>query len=60
MGEPMRINEILPGVMADVQARMRRAEADERHARIVSAIADYQRGQKQTPQADRRKVVRSK
>lgn len=48
-----RIGEILPDVMADIQARMRRAEeAPERHARIFGAIADYQRGQKQTPRAN--------
>ena len=43
MGEPQRIGELLPGLMADIDRRMQDRD-ERRRRRIFEAVKDFHRG----------------
>ena len=60
MSEAEHISEILPGVMADVDVRVkRRAEreqARDHHARVLTAVADFNQNRRANRRSHRNSV----
>jgi len=49
MSDAVHISEILPAVMADIDARMQRRRTRDHHERVLGACRDFHRGRKRKP-----------